>query len=211
MHHPADLLVATDNRIHLSPSRRVGQVSRVLLERLKLHLGVGIGDPLAPANAGQRRQELLVSDIAHLLDEPANILVVAQTREEIVLDREVLVFELLCFVVRAPNELQRASRHPRLGPPRDAGQALEMLAERLAQRSHVDPRLLQEGTCDSTVLLEHGQDDMLRLQLGVAESRGLFKRALKGLSALGRHPVGAHRILLPRHAPARWLGAHESL
>src|SRR5580692_2387522 len=49
LHDPTDLLVPTDDRVRLAAPGSVGQVSTVLLERLKLPLRLRIGDPLRAA------------------------------------------------------------------------------------------------------------------------------------------------------------------
>ena len=56
----ADLLVAADHRVELALARHLGEVARVLLERLVLALGVLVGDALRAAHLGQRLHERVV-------------------------------------------------------------------------------------------------------------------------------------------------------
>ena len=59
LHHPADLLVAADDRIELSLARLVGEVAGVALERLVLLLGRLVGDAVRAAHLLQRRAEIV--------------------------------------------------------------------------------------------------------------------------------------------------------
>ena len=53
--HAPDLVVATDDRVELAAARGIGEVAPVLLERLVLGLGVGVGDALRAAHRLERR------------------------------------------------------------------------------------------------------------------------------------------------------------
>ena len=59
---PADLLVAADDRVELARARRVGEVAPVLVERVVLVLGVGVGDALRAAHRLQRRVDAVGGD-----------------------------------------------------------------------------------------------------------------------------------------------------
>ena len=53
LHHTADLLITTDDRIHLALSGKGGHVAAVLLKSLILALGILVSDTLASADALQ--------------------------------------------------------------------------------------------------------------------------------------------------------------
>ena len=95
------------------------------------------------AHAGQRREQLLVSDPAVLLEKRLNLAVVSGHREDVVLDRHELVLQALCLVIRLSDDFQSATRQPRFGPARHLRVSLEALRKRLSQPRHVLPGLLE--------------------------------------------------------------------
>jgi hypothetical protein len=200
LHHAADLLVSPDDRIGLALPGGVRQVPRVLLERLELHLRILVGDPLASADTGERRQELLVAHAAVLLEQGHDLAIVARHREHVVLDRDVVVLQLLGLVVRATDDLERPARHSRLGPTGDVRVGRQALGHGCPERRDVDPRLLQYRSRDAALLIQHCREQVLGLKLRVAAARGAADGFLESFSALRRHPVRAHGP-----SPRRWL------
>ena len=80
LHHAADLLVAADHRVDLARARERGDVARVLLERLVLALGLGVGHALAAAHLLQRREQLLAIEAAPLEQLAEFVLAARATR-----------------------------------------------------------------------------------------------------------------------------------
>ena len=69
LNHPADLVVATDDRVELALARELGEVAPVALERLIRGLGVLAGDALRAAHRRHRLKNRVLRD-ATLLEEP---------------------------------------------------------------------------------------------------------------------------------------------
>ena len=104
---PADLLVATDDRVELARTRGFGEIAPVLRKCLIRLFRIRGRHSVAPANVAQRTQELI----------PRGTDVVGQ-REEEVLDGDVLVAHLAPTFVSSfegPTCVARALAPPRLG------------------------------------------------------------------------------------------------
>ncbi len=192
LHHAADLLVAADDRVALALARHLGEVAAVLLERLKLPLRVLVGHALAAAHRRERAQELVVRDPPGALEEPLDLAVVPRHREDVVLHRRELVLERLCLVVRLAHDLVRPPREAGLGPAADAREPFELAGERGLQRHDVRPRLLEQRSRDAPLLQQHGGEQVLGDELGVAPARSLVDGLAERLLALGGHLVGTH-------------------
>ncbi len=102
LHHAADLLVAADDRVDLALAGELGEVAAVLLERLELPLGILVGDALAAAHAGERREELVVASTPPCFSKSAlDVAVVLGHGEDVVLDRDEVVLQRLRLVLGA--------------------------------------------------------------------------------------------------------------
>src|SRR5215467_6835470 len=69
--HTPNFLIASNNRIELSLSRKIGQVARVALERLVLLFRILVCDLLSAANGNQDFENGVLRD-AVLLEQPAH-------------------------------------------------------------------------------------------------------------------------------------------
>ena len=201
LHHAPDLLVPADDRVDLALARGLGEVPRVLVERLELPLRILVGDALGPADAGERPEELLVRDAARLREERLDLAVVLRHREQVVLHGDEVVLELLRLVLRLAGDLQRAPRQPRLGPAGDARERLHLAGDRRLELRHVRPRLAEQRSGDATLLLQHDEQQVLGRKLRIARARGATDGVLERFAALGGHPVGTHGS--PLVAPGR--------
>ena len=70
LHHPADLGIAADHRVHLALAGQLDQVAAIALQGLVLVLGVLVGDPLAAADLLERLEDLLLGDPQRLEQGP---------------------------------------------------------------------------------------------------------------------------------------------
>ena len=91
----ADLVVAADDRVELAAARLLGEVAAVLLQRLKFFFGVLVGDALAAADLGQRRQQPFLGDAGALRISARGCAVDLGGGEQQVLGADVVVLELV--------------------------------------------------------------------------------------------------------------------
>jgi hypothetical protein len=87
-----------------------------------------------------------------------------------VLDGHVLVLELLRLLVRTPDHLQGAAGKAGLGASGDPGQALHLPGDGGSQRRGIGAGLLQQRATHPSFLLDHGREQVLGLELGIAKA-----------------------------------------
>jgi hypothetical protein len=100
LHHPADLLVAADHRVHLSLAGQRREVAAVLLQGLVGRLGVLAGHPLGAADLLQGGEEGVAGEIRLFQGVGGPAAVAAEERQEEVLHRDVLILERLRLLFR---------------------------------------------------------------------------------------------------------------
>ena len=184
--HTADLLVAADDRVELARLGEGRQVAPELLEGLVRAFGILRGDALCAAHFLDPHQQLIARD--------------GLEREEQVLDRHVVVVELLgfgaCLVQRARQRgrdarlLRRAFDGRLLGEPR-----FRLRPQRLSRR---DERARQ-------LLVEQRQQQMLGVDLGVAASPRILHGRCDGFLRPDRQPVEVHV------SPVSWAAAARAV
>jgi hypothetical protein len=112
-----------------------------------------------------------------------------------VLDGHEVVLQRLRLVLGLAEQLAGSPPQPRLSAAAHLGETLDAFFDRGLQRSQVSPGLLQEGTRDAVLLLEHGSEQVLREQLRVAVAGRNVEGLAERLLALRGHPIRSH------HAP----------
>ena len=168
----ADLLVAPDHRVELAALGGLGEVAAVLLERLVLGLGVGVGDAGRAAHGAQGGQQAVARHAAggQGLAGRAGLL---EQRQQQVLGRDELVVEALRLGARAAQH--RAVRVGELGAgrrPADLRAAPDGGLGGRAQGRHVGLRLAQHRLDHALGRVEQRQQQVVRLHDRVAALRG---------------------------------------
>ena len=176
--HPADLVVAPDDRIDLALARRLGEVAPVLLEGLVLLLGVLAGDAVAPSHLLERLQQLFAGD-AHLVGE----------REQQVLGRQVLVVEVLAELVGLVEQLVGGLPEAGLAPV-GLGQLLDGVGHLVAHGQRRLADLLQDRQHHALLLAEQGGEEVVGGDLGVAGGARQLDGGVERLLGLEGPAVG---------------------
>src|SRR5438034_9657047 len=159
---PADLLVAADDGIELAPSRQVGEVARVALERLVLLLGVGVGDPLRPAHLRERLVDGFGRHAVLREHAAGGAVAILGERDEEVLGRDVPVLEALGLRLRPFERQPRAFAEVLAAPAADRGELGELRPECLLDRVETRSELRSE---EHTSELQSHSDLVCRLLL----------------------------------------------
>jgi hypothetical protein len=195
--HAADLVIAADHRIELAVAGALGQVERVLLQRLALALGFLVLHRLAAAHG---RDGLLDRGLrpAVLLQQSPRLALVVGEREQEQLGRDELVAALLRFLVGDVEQPAQLARDADLAARAlDAGQPFDRALQRGAERLHVHAGALEDRRRRSVVLLEQCREEMLRLDVRAVapdgETLGIGKRLLE----LRGQSVETHGVRLP--------------
>ena len=105
----ADLVVAADHRVELAGARALGEVDRVLLERLALALGLRAFDTGAAAHRVDRTFQRLARE-ARLAQQPAGLALVVDRGEQEHLGRDELVAALRGFLVGEVEQVVEVAR-----------------------------------------------------------------------------------------------------
>jgi hypothetical protein len=190
--HAADLVVAPDHRVELAGPGPLGQVQRVLLQRLAGPLGFGVRNRLA---AAQRVDRLLdrAPRAAGLLEEPPGLALVVGQGEHEELRRDVLVAALLRFLVGDVEQVRELAGDLDVAAVTlDLRQVVDDALQALPQFGDVDPGLGEEGRRAAVVLVEQRGKDVRRRDVLVV---GADRNALcvgQRLLELGRQAVAAH-------------------
>jgi hypothetical protein len=187
--HPADLLVAADDRVELAGSRIGGQVAAELLQRLHRLLRIRGGDTVRPPRLGDRLDERLalgkdVGDARCLVGE----------REQDVLDRDELVAERGHLLLGPLEDANEPLRRPelRLGVAAQRRQVGDRGPGALGDRADVGGELAQDRGDEAVLLLEDGDEEVRRADLGVARLRRELLRGGDRLLGPDREPVRLH-------------------
>ncbi len=182
--HPADLLVAADDRVELAPPRQGGQVPAVLLQRLIRCFRVLAGDPLPATHLLQGVEHLVLGRAVAPQDLPgwALGLLVRQRQQEVLGGQEV-VLQPLHLGVRLLEDTAELGRERRLGGAVQARHPGQLGLDLLAECGRVD---LAPGRAGSILNLAQGAgDDALGVgQQPVEQVLGLKLRVLPLLGRL---------------------------
>mmetsp|Transcript_6214 Transcript_6214/g.25125 ORF Transcript_6214/g.25125 Transcript_6214/m.25125 type:complete len:674 (-) Transcript_6214:1823-3844(-) len=196
----ADFLVAADDRVQLALASAVGQVQRVLLERLALALGFGVVDLLAAAHRLDRGLQCLARQAMAAHDAGQVGLGIGQGQQEHLAGDE-LVAALAGFLF---GGLQQRHQVPpglhRLARTADLGQAGDQSVERRLQRRRLDACPLQQRA-RAVVLGQHRRQHMDRLDIGVVAGDGQALGLAQGFLEAGGELVGTHGMKSPVAPP----------
>ncbi len=189
---PADLVVASDDRVELAVPRALGEVDRVFLERLALSLGLLTVHAGAAAHGFDRRHERLAGE-AVLLEEPRGLALVVGERQQEELAGDELVAALDGFLVGQIEQVVEVARHADLAAgPFDLRQPLDGFRDRRPDLGHGHPGAGEQRRRSAVVLVEECRQEVLRLDepVVVAERHalGIGERLLE----LGRQLVETH-------------------
>ena len=160
--HPADLVVAADDRIELALARQLGQVAAVALERLVGRLRVLAGHALRAADRGERLEDGVAGDAARL-EQPRRRRppALGRDRDQQVLGADVLVLEPLRFRFGGVGDLPQPRRQRDLRAAVRARQLVELGADRGRQRRRIRVHLADDLRDDAVALLEQRQQQVL--------------------------------------------------
>ncbi len=190
--HPADLLVAADHRVELPRLRLGGQVAAEFLQRLDAVLRVRRGDLVRAAHLGDR-----LFQRAAIGEDVGDARALVGQRQEDVLGRDVLVAELGHLALglledadqrRGGSRLRLLAAHRRQGVGR--------LVRLRPDRGQVGAELLQDRHDQPVGLVEQGDQQVGRGDLGVAPLRGELLRRGDGFLGLDGEPVRLHQLPL---------------
>ena len=187
LNHPADLLVAPDDRVELALAGRLGEVAPVLGQGLVGLLGVRRRHAVVPPHGAQRGQQRVPGD-ADLVGQ----------RQHEMLHRDVVVAQVAPVLVRRLQDLAGVTRQPGLRAPLGPRQPRQLLVHLAGQHVGVDPDLGQQRARHGLVLLQQRVEQVGRRQLRVVGGRGVSgRRAEGGLRVVGpAFGVYRHRPVL---------------
>ena len=181
--HAADLVVAADDRVDLAVGGAGGEVLAVLLEGGELLLRALVGDAVAATDVAQHLQQLLAADAETLVH-----------RQQQVLDRDVVVAQVLAVLLGHLGDVGELATHPWLVAPVRARQLVDGLlgplahhARRLAElgEHRGDDRALLRGERAQHVV---GRDLRVGVRLRLVDGRGEGLLGLDGpLLGIDRH------------------------
>ena len=194
LHHPADLVVAADDRVEPAGAGGLGQVDAVLGQGFVRALRVGAGDPLAAADVLERGEQL-VRGGAGLLEQTVDVVAaVAGEADQQVLGRDELIAELAGGVPRSVGHREGLPRHVRRGDGGAAGlgQSVEQLLGGALEGRDVDAGCLEQRHRDAVGLAEQRGEQVDRLDLDVAVGGGPAGGVAHRLLALGGQLVRVH-------------------
>ena len=180
--HPADLLVAADDRVELALAGRLGEVAPVLGQGLVGLLGVGRRDAVVAPHRAQRRQQRVLGDAD----------LVGQGQHE-VLHRHVVVAEVAAVLVRRLQHRPGVTGQPGLGAALGAGQARQLVVHLAGQHVGVDADLGQQRARHRLLLLQQGVEQVGRRQLGMVRRGGVARRRAEGGLGVVRPAFGVYR------------------
>jgi hypothetical protein len=194
----ADLGVAADDGVELAPAGAVGEVDAVLLERLVGRLGVlGRHPAHAAADLGEGVDQRLGERLL-LLEQLGDVTPRVGQPDEQVLGRDVVVADLLGLVLGDAHDGHERARQPGGGDAGAArrGQGGQQRLGAGADRLGVGTDRGQQRAGDAVALVEQGEQQVHRRDLGVTLGRGGADSRRDGLLALGGQAVGVHGRLL---------------
>ena len=207
----ADLLVAADHRVELALAGGIGQVAAVLLQGLVGGFGVLAGHALAASDAGERLHDgravhpMLGQDLGGVAGG-----CLLHDGQQQVLGRDVLVVQPLGNGMSTGQDVAGLVREAQLRSlAGDAGEVGQAFTQRLGNGCRVLAGLLQHGRHHAIRLVDQGQQQVGRGQLGMALALGQLLRGQDRLLGPRGEAFGAHRSTsFARRSRARpgWIG-----
>ena len=191
--HTADLFVTADHRIQLVLAGIVGQVASVALECLVFPLGVLVGDPLGPADRGERFENPVPGDgVSFQKCGARKAITLVSERDEEVLRADVLVLEVLGFSLRHARHRRQPRGDTRLGAAIRVRTLFKLGLQILRDAGGVDPHLTQDVRDDPVTLFDERREQMFGLELWMAHLLGEPLRAEDRVLRLLRVAVEVH-------------------
>ena len=181
----ANLFVAADDGVELALAGEVGEVFGVLLEGLKLGLGVLVGDALRSAHGGEGLEDGVVGGAHGGEGVAGGVSFGFGEGEEEVLGGDEVVLEGVGLLGGAVEDLLQGGGHGGLGV--GAGDLGELgdggvgAGEKLL---HTDARALEDGQDDALAVVEQGGEQVHGQDFGVAVLGGEGRGGLDGLLRL---------------------------
>ena len=164
--HAPDLLVAADHRVELALLGGLGEVAAEALERLVALLRALVGHAVRAAHLLDRLRQLVARGAGvHLRG--------ARERQQQVLGGHVLVAHPARLVVGVLQQVDQVAAEGgrRAGVAGDRRKRVERLVRELAHALRVRARAPQDRHHDAALLLEQGDQEVVRRHLGVARAR----------------------------------------
>ena len=189
----ADFVVAPDHRVELAFARARGEVERVFGERLALAFGFLRLHVFAAAHGLNR---LLQRGLLHavLLQQAPGFALVVQRRQQEQLGGDVGVVALHRLLVGQVQQVVEVARNRHLAALAfHLGQAGQRLGQRRLQRRHLRAGARQDGRRAAAFLVQQGEQQVLRLDVGMVAADGKALRVGKGLLELGGELVKTHK------------------
>ena len=192
----ADLVVAPDHRVELAHAGALGQVEGVFLQRLALAFGFLA---LHVFTSAYRIDGLFQMGLVHavLAQQPPGLALVLRRRQQKQLAGDELVAALHRVLVGQVEQVVEIARNTHLAAVAfHLGQALHGLLQRGLQPADIGAGTLQQRTRAAVVLLEQGQQQVLRLDELVVQADSQALRIADGLLEFGGELVETHGIVL---------------
>ena len=187
----ADLVVTADHGVELALARAVGEVERVLLQRLALAFGLGVVDLLATAHGFHRSVQRLAREAVAAHDAADVVLGVGQRQQEHLAADE-LVAALGGFLVGRLQQLhQVAPGLHRLAAALHLRQVADGGFHGRDQRPGIGAGAVEQRT-RPVGLLQHGGQQVRRLDIRVVAGDGQTLGIAQGLLEGGGELVLAH-------------------
>ena len=190
---PPDLVVPPDHGVELAVAGAFGEVDRVLLQRLALALGLLRVHAAAATDGLDRALQRLLREPG-ILEQAARLAFVVGEGQQEELARDELVAALARLLVREIEEVPEVARNLDFSAlALDLGQPADGAPERTLELGHGDAGARQERRRPAVVLLEHGGEQMLRLDEAVVVGERLALRLGERLLEFGGQLVETHR------------------
>jgi hypothetical protein len=168
----------------LPSAAAAGEVLAVLLERGELLLGVLVGDAVAAAHVAQDAEQLLAADAEAVVH-----------RQQQVLDRDVVVLQVLAVLLGALGDVVELARQTRFGAADRARQLVDGGLGSVADHAGGLAELRQHGHHHGPLLAGEGHQEVVGCELGIV-------LRLRGVDGRGERLLGLDGPLLriERHA-----------
>ena len=176
----------------------VGEVAAVLVERVVLVLGVGVGDPLRAAHRRQGRVDPVGGDPGGAEQAVGLAALAAAQREQEVLGGDVLVLEPRHLVEGGHEHVAERVADGRLAAAELLRARLELALEPRGQRLRGDLEALQQRGHQAVLLAQQGEQQVLGLDPGVLHGGGRLLGGLQGLLGAFGEAIKSHGGVIPQ-------------
>ncbi len=167
MDHAADFLVAPDDRIELALLRLLHQVDAVPLQGLEFPFRMLIGHATTPPHLLQGRQNVLFPHTIELQDVLGFGRNLGQSQQQM-LCRDELVLHRVRFALGGLQHLPQFLAEIRRGVPRHSWVSVHFRLNHPVQLLATYADLLQDRQHDAVRFIEQGDQQVQRIDLGMA-------------------------------------------